>query len=224
LVVAGGEVEDAGWLRAEASRAAVIVAADRGAVALEAAGVTPNVLVGDLDSVDGGTVARLRDAGVVVERYHTDKDATDLELAIIAAIRRGATRLRIAGALRQSAEGPTRLDHLFGNLAALAGAVGRVPDTWLVSPDAAVTIVTGPGECALAGAPGDHVSLVALSPTVDGTTTAGLRWALAGASLAWGTTRGVSNEMAGEHGRVSVVAGHLLVAVQRHTVPTIADR
>ena len=216
LVVAGGEVEDAGWLRAEASKATIVVAADRGAVALDAARVLPQVLVGDLDSADAGTVARMRDAGVVVERYPTDKDATDLELAIDAAIRRGATRLRIAGALRQSAEGPPRLDHLFGNLAALAGAVGRVPDTWLVSPDAAVTIVTGPGECSLTGAPGDHVSLVALSPTVDGTRTDGLRWALVGASLAWGTTRGVSNEMAAAHGRVSVAAGHLLVAVQWH--------
>ncbi|NCA12701.1 MAG: thiamine diphosphokinase [Proteobacteria bacterium] len=220
LVVAGGEVEDIGWLQAEAAHAMVIVAADRGAVALENAGVIPHVLVGDLDSADTGTVARLRATGVVVERYPTDKDATDLELAIDVAIRRGATRLRIAGALRQSTEGPPRLDHLFGNLAALAGAVGRVPDTWLVSPDAAATIVTGPGECSLAGAPGDHVSLVALSPTVDGTTTDGLRWALIGASLAWGTTRGVSNEMAGANGRVSVAAGHLLVAVQRHGSPT----
>ncbi len=220
LVVAGGEVEDIGWLQAEAAHAMVIVAADRGAVALENAGVIPHVLVGDLDSADTGTVARLRATGVVVEQYPTDKDATDLELAIDVAIRRGATRLRIAGALRQSTEGPPRLDHLFGNLAALAGAVGRVPDTWLVSPDAAATIVTGPGECSLAGAPGDHVTLVALSPTVDGTTTDGLRWALIGASLAWGTTRGVSNEMAGANGRVSVAAGHLLVAVQRHGSPT----
>ena len=174
-MVAGGEVEDIGWLQAEAAHAMVIVAADRGAVALENAGVIPHVLVGDLDSADTGTVARLRATGVVVERYPTDKDATDLELAIDVAIRRGATRLRIVGALRQSTDRPPRLDHLLGNLGALAGAVGRVPDTRLVSPDAAATIVTGPGECSLACAPGDHVSLVALCPPVDGTTTDGLR-------------------------------------------------
>jgi thiamine pyrophosphokinase len=223
LIVAGGEAPSGAWLRAEAGAASVIVAADRGAVTLLGAGVLPHLLVGDLDSVDADTVARLLAADVPALRYPADKDATDLELAVDAAIDRGATRLRIAGAMRQAVSELPRIDHLFGNVAALAGAAARVTDARLVDPDAEVMIVTGPGGCDLDGQVGDHVSLVPLSVTVDGTTTTGLRWALVGGSLAWGTTRGVSNEMIARRARVWVSAGRLLVALQRHTVRRFAD-
>jgi thiamine pyrophosphokinase len=216
LIVAGGEIEDAEWLRVEAMNASILVAADRGAEALNAVGILPHVLIGDLDSADADTVAHLEGAGVPIERYPSDKEATDLALAIDAAIARGATRLRIAGALRQAPGGLPRLDHLYGNLSALAGVGKRAIDARLVAPDAEVTIVTGPGGSDLIGTVGDHVSLVPLSERVDGTTTNGLRWALTDASLPWGTTQGVSNELASPCAHVSVASGHLLVALQRH--------
>lgn len=223
LVVAGGEVEDLDWLRREARSVRIIVAADRGAVALVAAGVMPDVLVGDLDSVDAATVARLEAAGVLVERHPADKDATDLELAIDVAVARGVTRLRIAGALRPATTGGPRLDHLFGNLAALGGAAGRVAEARLVAPDAEVTVITGPGSCVLTGGDGDHVSLVALGDRVDGIRTTGLRWPLVDESLAWGTTRGVSNELATRDAKVEVRAGRLLVAHQRRIDSNMLD-
>ena len=216
LIVAGGEAPNAAWLRAEASAAAVVVAADRGAVALVNAGLLPDALVGDLDSADQETVDWLRANGVEIVTYPSDKDATDLALAIEYAITRGVQRLRITGALRQSPRETSRIDHLFGNFAALAGAATRVHEARLVEADSEVVILTGPGECDVSGSVGDHVSLVPLTASVDGTTTSGLRWALDNDSLAWGTTRGVSNEMASTQARVRVSAGRLLVAMQRH--------
>lgn len=65
----------------------------------------------------------------------------------------------------------------------------------------------------LAGAPGETVSLFALHGPATGVTTAGLLYPLDGETLAPGTSRGVSNELAAAEARISVTAG-VLVAVR----------
>src|SRR6476661_2130701 len=68
--------------------AADVVAADSGLGVATALGVHVDHLVGDLDSVDPAAVAAAEAAGTTVDRHPAEKDATDLELAIDAAVAR----------------------------------------------------------------------------------------------------------------------------------------
>nr|MBA3586790.1 thiamine diphosphokinase [Chloroflexota bacterium] len=88
VVVASGEIDasDATWL----DDADLVIAADGGAGSLDRLGVRPNLLVGDLDSIDLLLLDRLEAGGTRVERHPIDKEASDTELAVAAAFDAGA--------------------------------------------------------------------------------------------------------------------------------------
>ncbi|NDF40064.1 MAG: hypothetical protein EB140_14230, partial [Proteobacteria bacterium] len=87
--------------------------------------------------------------------------------------------------------------------------------TRLISPMSEIHLITGPESVCITGAPGDFVSLVPLTDHVDGITTTGLAYPLHGERLAWGTSRGISNELRHATATVSATAGRLLVILQR---------
>jgi thiamine pyrophosphokinase len=178
-----------------------VIAADGGAVHAEALGLRVDVVVGDLDSVRAEALA-----GVArVERHPVAKDATDLELALEAALRLEPERILVLG----GAEG--RLDHLLGELLLLAADAyaGVVVDAQLGS--AAVHVIRRSRE--LFGSPGELVSLFALFGPAHGVVTGGLLYPLRGETLEPGSTRGVSNVFAAAEARVQVERG-VVVAVR----------
>ena len=215
LVVAGGHIEDHEWLRWEASRAGIIISADAGAGHLWACGARPDLVVGDLDSLDQAMIDALEAAGVPFDRHPTVKDATDLELAIRKAVDRGATSLSIAGATGSPSDGGERLDHLFGNVGLLGHPMVRGLPTRLISPMHEICLISGPETVRIDGEPADFVSLVPLTDHVDGITTTGLAYPLHGERLSWGTSRGISNELMQTAATVTATAGRLLVILQR---------
>jgi len=85
----------------------LLIAADSGLLAIEGAGLKPDWIIGDMDSLD--TAARL-DAYPPdrVIRYDFDKDFTDTELAFSHAVEKGCDDIWIIGG------GGGRIDHLFG--------------------------------------------------------------------------------------------------------------
>lgn len=185
--------------------AELIIAADGGAEWLDARGVAPHVLIGDLDSADPALVERLGAARVSIERHPVDKDASDLELGVAAATKVGADEIVVLGALGGA------LDHLLANVLllgsnALAGRAIR-----LVHGSTTARLLTGPAEAQLDGPLGARVSLLAVGPAADGVTTHGLRWPLAADRLDPGSSRGLANIVEGVPAGVSLVAGRLLV-------------
>jgi thiamine pyrophosphokinase len=97
LVLVGGEVHADARLHAALAGADLVIAADGGLRHAAALGLAPDLLVGDLDSVDDATLAA--HPGLAIERHPTDKDALDLELALDAAVARGAERITVVGGL-----------------------------------------------------------------------------------------------------------------------------
>ena len=108
-----------------------------------------------------------------------------------------------------------RLDHALATMGALAAvaAPGRRVEAWMGPAHVAVTVDEAP----IAGRVGELVSLVPLGGAVDGVTTTGLRWPLAGAHLPFGSTWGVSNEVVAEAAGVSVTGG-VLAVVRPHAL------
>ena len=201
LVVTGGPIPaNQGPLPS----ANLIIAADGGADNAAALGLTVDLVIGDLDSVSSAAVAR---AGKV-ERHPEDKDETDLELALGAAVAAGKRSVTVIGTLGG------RVDHAVANLLVAAG------DRWenlridLRIDGARGWVVRDHVEVV---APiGNVVSLLAVGGRATGVTTTGLAWPLADAEVEPGVGLGLSNRMAAPRAEVVVDDGTLLVIVD-HT-------
>jgi thiamine pyrophosphokinase len=199
---------DAAWPGWDAD-AGLVVAADGGATKALAAGLAPDLVVGDADSLGPDGLAAVRAAGILVELAAVEKDESDLELAVAAAVVRGATRITILGAL-----GGARFDHALANAWLLAhpALVGRVA---VLLDDATrvrlLDATAAPAEVRLDGAPGDLVSLFPFGVDAVGVTTTGLAYPLRDEPLRSGPARGLSNVRSGPEARVALRAGRLLI-------------
>ena len=210
IVVTGGDPVSPAHL-VDAPAGALVIAADSGIDHALAIGLTVDVAVGDFDSVAIGTLPRLSVTSTEIERHPEAKDETDLELALDAAMARGARQVFVLGGHGG------RADHFLANALLLASE--RYASVELVAQmgDARVTVIRQ--EATLRGQPAALVTLLAVHGSVEGVTTTGLRYPLVGDALAAGSTRGVSNQLVGTEATVSLRAGTLL-AIQPHHIPT----
>ncbi|HEX7950451.1 MAG TPA: thiamine diphosphokinase [Candidatus Limnocylindrales bacterium] len=190
----------------------LVIAADGGARHAATLGVTIDVWVGDGDSVDPATLVALADRGIPIERSRPDKDESDTELAVLAALRRGADGLVIVGAL-----GGERIDHSLANIGLLALPALAARPTVLLDGRSRIALIQAPGpsgravERSLPGRPGDVVSLLPLGPGVAGVTTSGLAYPLRDEPLPEGPARGLSNVREDASASVTVRRGLLLI-------------
>lgn len=197
-----------GWDRA----VGLVVAADGGARHAEQLGLSIDVWVGDGDSVDPTLLDALEARGVPLERSRPDKDESDTELAVLAALRRGAEGLVIVGAL-----GGARIDHSLANIGLLAFPALAQRPAVLVDARSRISLIRAPGpdggpvERAIVGRPGDVVSLLPVGPGVVGVTTAGLAYPLRDEPLPEGPARGLSNVRAAASASVTLRSGLLLI-------------
>jgi thiamine pyrophosphokinase len=197
-----------GWL----VPGAFVVAADGGARHAGSLGLAIDRWVGDGDSLGSDGVAALRASGIPVDLAATDKDESDTELAIRAALERDPDAVTILGAL-----GGSRLDHALANLALLAFPGLRGRDVRIVSAAARVRLLEAPGPdggpavLALRGRVGDLVSLLPVGDDAVGVTTRGLAFPLADEPLEAGRTRGLSNVRAADEASVELRVGRLLL-------------
>lgn len=210
LVIAHGDAPSAGALPEPhpPTERRMVIAADGGALTAAAAGLRPDVVVGDGDSLPPDAAERLRDEGVEVIVHSAAKDESDTELAVLLAVERGATRVAIVGAL-----GGRRFDHALANVLLLALPQLAGVDAWLTDGTTTVRLVGAPAPWTLTlrGNPGDLVSLLPLAGEADGVTTDGLAYPLRDERLTQGPARGLSNQLLAGTATVSARTGRLAV-------------
>ncbi len=201
LVLAGGEL----GLKPEPRPWDLVIAADSGLRHAETLGVKIDTVIGDLDSVDPAQLEQARILGTEIISYPTDKNETDLELALRLAIERGAQTIDVVGI------SAGRADHELANFLLLAHQDFRDTSITAWVRDAKITVIHR--EQVLTGSIGSPVSLLPLNSNARGVTTSGLRWKLDNDELTVGSTRGVSNEFVEQKVTVQLKEG-VLLAIQ----------
>ena len=199
-------------IQAVAGRADLVVAADGGARYALAAGIVPDLVVGDMDSLGEAGAREAEVRGALLERHPAEKDKMDGHLAVMAVRERGATEVDLLCATGGRLGALFAVPHILlaaermGVRAAMVAAWGRA-------------FVLEVGNRTVTGRPRDSVSVFPLIGPAAGVNLEGFAYPLADARLEIGDTLGFHNELIGKTARVSVRSGVLLVIHETEEVP-----
>ena len=174
-----------------------IIAADGGLVHTEGLGITPNLILGDFDSL--GYVP----TGSQV--FPVEKDDTDAILAVKKGLELGYTEFLLYGSL----DGP-RLDHTVANFQTLQYLADHGATGTLVGKTQIVTVVKD-GKITLPARDKGIVSVFCIGADAHGVTIKGLQYPLENGTLTAGFPLGVSNHFIGQEAEISVQTGSLLI-------------
>ncbi|ANT48758.1 thiamine diphosphokinase [Mesorhizobium amorphae] len=184
-----------------------VIAADAGIGHARMLGVMPELWVGDFDSVPADLPDDL--AAVPRQVFPPEKDQTDGELAISAALERGATSLVLAGAF-----GGKRADHAFLHLA-LAVRLAESGMDVLLTSGAQEGIPLLPGKAGFGYADGTLFSVLGFSD-LAGLSVTGAKWPLDHVEVAFGSSLTISNEV---KGRLEIALGRGRALLLAHPYP-----
>lgn len=198
LILANGRPPAKPLLMRLHGQAQIMVCADGGANAAARAGLRPDLIIGDLDSVAAETLRAFRSVPL---RRIAEQNSTDLEKAIQWLLRKGFSEIIIAGATGG------RLDHVAGNLHVIGKFANRA-HLRVVEKEGELRPVRKVGTFAYAV--GSTLSLIPVS-RCSGITTKGLRWELRNATLELGIRDGTSNRVVTTPVEIRVRKGTLLV-------------
>lgn len=204
LIIANGDLNSIDRTAIRATPYELLIAADGGARHCLELQIQPDLVIGDFDSLSDEELKQIIAAEVAVERHPVAKDETDLELALQAAVKRGAQDIRVYGALG------SRWDMSLANLLLLAHSELKTKRIELVAGNQYVYLVYPQRPLILKGTQGDIVSLVPLQGDAIGVATDNLEYPLHDEDLKFGATRGISNVMLANRARISLQEGDLL--------------
>jgi len=170
IAITGGEGPKGQALKKLAKLADLIVAADSGLAACEEAGIAPDWIVGDMDSLDD--IKRLEKYPPErVVRYPGDKDFSDTELALSLLLEKGCGETWLAGG------GGGRTDHLLAICSLFERQ--KAPDRWFTKSEEIFRLKEGQTRCEGAVI-GGVVSIFPLGAGPWQAESAGLKWPLNG--------------------------------------------
>ena len=199
-----GSPDSPDLIRHVAGLADLVVAADGGARYALEAGVVPDLLVGDMDSLGENLAREIERRGATLERHPVRKDKMDGHLAVLAAREQGATEADLLCAVGG------RFGALFAAPHILLAAE-RIGLRSTVVADRGRMFVIEAGTKTVRGTPRDSISIFPLSGPAADVTLEGMEYPLENANLQPGDTLGFHNELIGAEARVSVGEGVLLV-------------
>jgi thiamine pyrophosphokinase len=205
FVIAGGPMGSPDFFRAQAARYSPIefICADSGARHLFALGMTPRVIIGDMDSLPEEDLQRFAKGNCLIRRYPREKKETDTQLALEYAWQLLPQEVRIYGALGG------RIDHTLANISLLAAKTGKGIPTTLVDEWCEVSVISE--STVLEGMVGQTVSFFPLAAPALGINLEGFAYPLAGGRMEVGAPYGISNLLAANRAVVSVATGRLLM-------------
>ena len=199
-------------VQAVAGRADLVVAADGGASYALAAGIVPDLIVGDMDSLGEDLARDAERRGAEVERHPARKDKMDGHIAVLAAGERGATAADFVCATGKQPGAVFAVPHILL-------AAERIGMRSTVVADWGRMFVLEAGLRVVGGAAGDSVSIFPLSGPATGVTLEGMAYPLQNANLQPGDTLGFHNELLGTEAKVSVESGVLHVVQENARNP-----
>lgn len=186
-----------------------VICADGGLEKAERFGLMPDLILGDFDSVDPGTLARYKNLNIETVTFSAEKDYTDMELAVEYAVKRGCKHIVLAGA------SGTRLDHTVANIQLLEKYHQMGINMEIIDNNNHIWIISGRTTEKIKRKKNYFVSMAPVTKTIEGLTLEGFKYPLDNVKVKRGSTLLVSNEIIQDEGRIILEQGTALVFVSK---------
>lgn len=185
----------------------LIICCDGGARHFQNLGIKPDVIIGDMDSIDSAQLAEYSREKIKIIKYPANKDFTDTELALDYALSLKPLKILICCALGG------RIDHTLANIFLLYRAQEKRIETSLIDEYCEALVLDK--EASFTNEKGKTVSLLALTPRVTGITLSGFAYPLEKGTLKMGESRGISNVINKNRAGIKIANGKLIVIKYR---------
>ena len=204
VIIANGTLNDLKFYRKRIREDDYLICADGGANHALAMGLIPHLVVGDLDSIDDEVRQELCRVSTEFLQYPSEKEKSDLELALDKAIELRPGKIVLIGVF-----GGRRMDHTFANIMLMNVPLNCGIAVEIFDEDHEVRLVNS--GVTIKGQAGDYLSLLPLTAEVKEVVTEGLKYPLTGETLFFSSSRGLSNEFTGREASIKLRSGILLV-------------
>jgi len=205
IIIANGEINNISIIEQSICEGDYIIALDGGLKYVDKAGIKPNVIVGDFDSVDMGLVEKYRLKNVELQSFPVRKDFTDMEIGIDIAAKAGAEEIVLLGALGG------RLDHALGNVLNMQQAANMGISISIIDEAQHVFLLKKGRKFKYKK--DTTISIIPLTEQVTGVKTTNLSYPLNNETLFMGFSRGLSNVFDEDEAEIIFSGGILLVIV-----------
>ncbi|EYE89283.1 hypothetical protein Q428_03135 [Fervidicella metallireducens AeB] len=206
VIVAYGETMEISELKKICIDSDIIICADGGGKYIFEAGLIPDYLIGDFDSLDRNILNYFENRNVNIIRYPREKDFTDTELCVLKAIELGCNDICIISGIGG------RFDHSLGNVALLHFIKEKGANGYIKSEYCDIFLCSD--ELEIKGKIGDIISLIPFKNSASGLFTTGLKYSLNGEDIKFGRCIGISNVMINDTCTIKVSNGEILVIKQ----------
>ncbi|MCL4260743.1 MAG: thiamine diphosphokinase [Anaerolineales bacterium] len=208
-IFANGDLPDLEKARAILRDDDFILCADGGVRHALALGLSPNLIIGDMDSLTDAEWQKVKAGDMPIELFPRDKNETDLELALDKAIELNPEEIVIIAALGG------RIDHTLANIALLSDL--KRATYAMCFDDGVEELQFCRNRAEVYGRSGDLISLIPWGSPVHGIQTENLKWQLKDETLHPEKTRGISNEMTADTVSIKIESGLLLIIHTRNS-------
>lgn len=202
-IVSGGTPPSEKLLRDYLNKVDFVIAADKGSECLYNNNISPDLLLGDFDSTKKEILCNIKLQAKEVLEFPPEKDYTDTEIAIIEAIKRGAKKIYLFGAIG------SRMDHTLGNIGLLLTTKKKGAILEIIDDNNRLYL--GENNMMLVGKYGETISFHALCDKVINFSIKGAKYNLENYDMNLLDPRAICNEFVDTPIEISYEMGELLV-------------
>lgn len=208
LIITGGEVNIASSLQYTKQRKYnKIIAVDGGLKAAYEMGITPDIIIGDFDTVKAALLAEYEKKGCQIKRLNPMKDETDTEAAYLTALKLGAKKIDIIGGTG------SRFDHTYANIFLLKRGLKDGIEVKIITRFCRISVIEGDLRLCGDDMYGKYISLIQFDGSARGVTLKGFVYNVENFDFDTDKTYrlGVSNELADREAFIHIEEGCMLL-------------
>ncbi len=207
LIVASGEIKNYKMLEKVAKTSDYIICADGGSNHIIKTSVKPDLIIGDLDSIEKETLNKLKNSKIEISKFPREKDFTDTELAVEYLISKNVDKIIFMGVLG------TRIDHTLANILLLNNLLDRGIQGKIIGEKN--TIFINDSTLKLKKEENTFVSVIPITNEGARITLKGFEYETNEEKFTFASSYGISNRIVEETGIITIKQGRCLIVISK---------
>ncbi len=186
-----------------------VICADGGLDKAKAYGIVPDIIIGDFDSVNLSVLKHYEMLNIPVEKFPSEKDSTDMELAVEFAISKGYNNIVLSGATG------SRLDHTIGNIMLMERCYKIGVIITIIDNNNEMKIISDNTDLFIDYKEGYYISIIPITDFIFGLNLEGFKYNLNNVNVQRGSTLCISNKITDKKGKITLNQGTAIVFISK---------